>query len=112
MWFFINRSGLTLVNATHVYLCEPLVNTALELQAISRIHRIGQTRETTVWMFTIGSTVEESIFNLSTTKRLEFVNSHSKHGKITEQDLDVSISSVGKVIGKDGGHEKQSRGSG
>ncbi|GMM36277.1 E3 ubiquitin-protein ligase [Saccharomycopsis crataegensis] len=64
-------AGLTLVNATHVILCEPLVNTALELQAINRIHRIGQKVETTVWMLGIKNTVEESIIDLSTKKRLD-----------------------------------------
>ncbi|EER42678.1 SNF2 family helicase/ATPase [Histoplasma capsulatum H143] len=43
-------SGLNLINATHVFLCEPLINTAIELQAIARVHRIGQKQETTVWM--------------------------------------------------------------
>ncbi|GKZ27960.1 hypothetical protein AbraCBS73388_007638, partial [Aspergillus brasiliensis] len=35
-----HSSGLNLVNATHVFLCEPLINTAIELQAIARVHRI------------------------------------------------------------------------
>lgn len=64
-------AGLTLVNATHVILCEPLVNTALELQAINRIHRIGQRYETTVWMVGIQGSIEESIINLSTKKRID-----------------------------------------
>lgn len=66
-------SGLTLINASHIFLCEPLVNTSLELQAISRIHRIGQTKVTTVWMFAIENTVEESIVLLSTNKRIKHV---------------------------------------
>lgn len=70
-------SGLTLINATHIFLCEPLVNTSLELQAISRIHRIGQTKMTTVWMFAIENTVEESIVLLSTNKRLNYVENSS-----------------------------------
>lgn len=70
-------SGLTLVNATHIFLCEPLVNTSLELQAISRIHRIGQTRTTTVWMFAIENTVEESIVLMSTNKRLQYFEPES-----------------------------------
>ena len=41
-------SGLNLVNATHVFLCDPLINTAIELQAIARVHRIGQHNPTTV----------------------------------------------------------------
>ncbi|KAK6460835.1 SNF2 family N-terminal domain-containing protein [Scheffersomyces coipomensis] len=66
-------SGLTLINASHIFLCEPLVNTSLELQAISRIHRIGQTKPTTVWMFAIENTVEESIVVMSTNKRLQYM---------------------------------------
>ena len=41
----LSSSGLTLINASHVFLCEPLVNPALELQGISRVHRIGQQKE-------------------------------------------------------------------
>lgn len=63
-------AGLTFTNASHVFLCEPLVNLSFELQAVSRIHRIGQERETTVWNFVIEGTIEESIAYLGTKKRL------------------------------------------
>ncbi|CAG8421838.1 unnamed protein product [Penicillium salamii] len=66
-------SGLTLINATHVFLCEPLVNTAIELQAIARVHRIGQHRPTTVWMYLVSGTVEESIYELSVARRLAHI---------------------------------------
>ncbi|EAW11144.1 putative SNF2 family helicase/ATPase [Aspergillus clavatus NRRL 1] len=66
-------SGLNLVNATHVFLCEPLVNTAIELQAIARVHRIGQHRPTTVWMYLVSDTVEQSIYDLSVSRRLSHI---------------------------------------
>ncbi|KAJ5947017.1 hypothetical protein N7466_000032 [Penicillium verhagenii] len=66
-------SGLTLINATHVFLCEPLINTAIELQAIARVHRIGQHRSTTVWMYLVSGTVEESIYELSVARRLAHI---------------------------------------
>ncbi|KAJ5172305.1 hypothetical protein N7492_004898 [Penicillium capsulatum] len=66
-------SGLTLINATHVFLCEPLINTAIELQAIARVHRIGQYRPTTVWMYLVSGTVEESIYELSVARRLTHI---------------------------------------
>ena len=65
-----DSSGLNLVNATHVFLCEPLINAAIELQAIARVHRIGQRRETTVWMFLVQDTVEEAIYEISVRRRL------------------------------------------
>ena len=65
-----HSSGLNLVNATHVFLCEPLINTAIELQAIARVHRIGQHHETTVWMYLIEGTVEKSIYDISVQRRL------------------------------------------
>lgn len=66
-------SGLNLVNATHVFLCEPLVNTAIELQAIARVHRIGQRRPTTVWMYLVSDTVEQSIYELSVSRRQDHI---------------------------------------
>ncbi|KAK2873624.1 hypothetical protein FQN49_002230 [Arthroderma sp. PD_2] len=68
-----HASGLNLVNATHVFLCEPLINTAIELQAIARVHRIGQHRDTTVWMYLVANTVEESIYQISVSRRLAHI---------------------------------------
>ena len=73
-----HSSGLNLVVASHVFLCEPLINTAIELQAIARVHRIGQYRPTTVWMYLIADTVEESIYEISVSRRLAHLMSNSK----------------------------------
>ncbi|ORY16282.1 SNF2 family N-terminal domain-domain-containing protein [Clohesyomyces aquaticus] len=68
-----DSSGLNLVNATNVFLCEPLINPAIELQAIARVHRIGQQRATTVFMYLISDTVEEAIYDISVSRRLEHI---------------------------------------
>lgn len=82
-------SGLNLVNASHVFLCEPLLNTALELQAIARVDRIGQKNETTVWLYLIEGSVEESIYNLSVKRRMEHMGKNSK-GKSTQSTSEVA----------------------
>ncbi|KAI1075210.1 SNF2 family N-terminal domain-containing protein [Whalleya microplaca] len=89
-----HASGLNLVNASHVFLCEPLLNTALELQAIARVDRIGQKRQTTVWLYLIDGTVEESIYNLSIQRRMEHLGETDAKGKSKEtalEGLDASL---------------------
>jgi E3 ubiquitin-protein ligase SHPRH len=73
-----DSSGLNLVNATYVFLCEPLINPAIELQAIARVHRIGQQRPTTVFMYLVSDTVEEAIYDISVSRRLEHMGRVSK----------------------------------
>ena len=73
-------AGLNLVVANHVYLCEPLINTAIELQAIARVHRIGQQHATTVWMYLVANTVEETIYEISVDRRLEHMKGKAKDG--------------------------------
>ncbi|CAH0053433.1 unnamed protein product, partial [Clonostachys solani] len=85
-----HSSGLNLVNANHVFLCEPLVNTALELQAIARVDRIGQQHKTTVWLYITAGTVEESIYNLSVKRRLEHMGKTAK-GKETQELMDAKL---------------------
>jgi E3 ubiquitin-protein ligase SHPRH len=80
-----HSSGLNLVNATHVFLCEPLINTAIELQAIARVHRIGQHRETTVWMYLVSDTVEESIYDISVSRRLAHITRKQKEQEKNRQ---------------------------
>jgi E3 ubiquitin-protein ligase SHPRH len=99
-----HSAGLNLVNANHIFLCEPLINTALELQAIARVHRIGQHRRTTVWMYLVAGTVEESIYDISVTRRLAHLrrggndsttSSRSgtpKEGRVTEGAIDAANS--------------------
>lgn len=80
------------MNATHVFLCEPLINTAIELQAIARVHRIGQHSPTTVWMYLVSNTVEESVYDISVSRRLTHILEKEK-----EKEKEREISDINDV---------------
>ncbi|TID29165.1 hypothetical protein CANINC_002122 [Pichia inconspicua] len=105
-------AGITLTNASHVFLCEPMVSLSLELQAVNRIHRIGQKKETKVWNFIIESSIEESIAYLSTKKRIQASKDRLSKEKIDEIDetyieskeltkINKSTVNEGEIIGDD-----------
>lgn len=76
-------SGLNLINASHVFLCEPLINTALELQAIARVDRIGQRAKTNVYLYLIENTVEEAIYQISVKRRVAYFGKKENTKEIT-----------------------------
>lgn len=57
-------TGLTLTAADYVLLLDPWWNPAVETQAADRAHRIGQTRNVTVYRFIAAKTVEERVVEL------------------------------------------------
>jgi superfamily II DNA or RNA helicase len=70
--FFISLkaggTGLNLTSAEYVFLLDPWWNPQAELQAISRAHRIGQTRHVIAYRFITIGTVEEKIMLLQQKK--------------------------------------------
>ncbi|XP_023605934.1 E3 ubiquitin-protein ligase SHPRH isoform X3 [Myotis lucifugus] len=72
-------NGLTIIEATHVLLVEPILNPAHELQAIGRVHRIGQTKPTIVHRFLIKATIEERMQAMLKTAERSHTSSSAKH---------------------------------
>lgn len=62
-------TGLTLVSARHVFMVEPGLDPAVDLQAIGRVHRLGQIHETWVHRYGMRNTVEEGVAHLCASKR-------------------------------------------
>jgi SNF2 family DNA or RNA helicase len=61
--------GLNLTAAEYVFLLDPWWNPAVELQAIDRAHRIGQTRRVFAYRMITRGTVEEKVLELQKSKR-------------------------------------------
>jgi DNA repair protein RAD5 len=61
--------GLNLTAARRVYLLDPWWNPAVEEQAYSRVHRIGQAHEVVVTRLIVKGSVEEKILELQERKR-------------------------------------------
>lgn len=56
--------GITLTAATRVYLFEPALDPAAEVQMAGRIHRLGQTKDVLIKRFVFKDTIEERIDKL------------------------------------------------
>ena len=63
--FKLGAEGLNLTEATHVFFIEPLLNPMVEMQALSRVHRMGQSRETHVHRFVVLESVEDRILSVA-----------------------------------------------
>nr|XP_020666585.1 E3 ubiquitin-protein ligase SHPRH isoform X1 [Pogona vitticeps] len=83
-------NGLNIIEATHVLLVEPILNPAHELQAIGRVHRIGQTKPTIVHRFLIKATIEERMQTMMKTVERSHSSSSMKQSEasvLTVADL-------------------------
>jgi SNF2 family DNA or RNA helicase len=61
--------GLNLTAANHVYVMEPQYNPGVEQQAVDRVHRIGQRRETHIYRLVMADSIEGTVLELQARKR-------------------------------------------
>lgn len=92
-------SGLNLLAARHVFLLAPLLNQGLELQAIGRVHRIGQTQPTQVWGYFVLDSVEETLLHLKAQRGTSVFTKKRPPGRIDgERKEDRSLEEVGNAV--------------
>nr|XP_055027595.1 E3 ubiquitin-protein ligase SHPRH isoform X2 [Misgurnus anguillicaudatus] len=94
-------NGLNIIEATHVLLVEPILNPAHELQAIGRVHRIGQTKRTFVHRFLIKSTIEERMQAMLKTAEKTHSSAPMKHSEasvFTVADLAELFTEDGEAL--------------
>ncbi|MCY2963878.1 MAG: DEAD/DEAH box helicase, partial [Planctomycetota bacterium] len=88
--------GLNLTAADYVFLLDPWWNPAVEMQAIDRAHRIGQTRQVFAYRLICKNTVEEKIAELQSKKK-ELADAilqadNSLISDLTAEDLELLLS--------------------
>jgi superfamily II DNA or RNA helicase len=72
--------GLNLTQADYIMILDPWWNPAVEMQAVSRAHRIGQEKKVFVYRFITENSIEEKIQILQEKKRFladQFINSNN-----------------------------------
>ncbi|CAB4054913.1 SHPRH [Lepeophtheirus salmonis] len=90
-------NGLNLIEASHVFLVEPILNPAQELQAIGRVHRIGQTKPTVVHRFLIRSTVEERMHKILSS----YQRDEAKQGSHSTEENLITIKDLKNIFNDD-----------
>ncbi|KAF5656697.1 dna repair rad16 [Fusarium heterosporum] len=86
------NAGLNLTSASRVIIMDPFWNPYIEMQAVDRAYRIGQTREVKVYRVLTKDTVEDRIIELQNKKK-EMVeaaldeNEGGKIGRLGENEL-------------------------
>ncbi|EEY15553.1 ATP-dependent helicase RIS1 [Verticillium alfalfae VaMs.102] len=63
------NAGLNLVQASRVIILDPFWNPFVEMQAVDRVHRIGQQNEVKVYRILVKDSVEDRIMEIQTKKR-------------------------------------------
>jgi SNF2 family DNA or RNA helicase len=89
--------GLNLVEASCVFLLDPWWNPAAELQAMDRVHRIGQKDRVTVYKFITANTVEEKILKLQEQKSAMNAQLFDESGE-TETSGPLSIELLQSIL--------------
>jgi len=83
--------GLNLVTASHVFIMEPWWNTALEDQAVDRVHRIGQLATVQVVRYVVEETIENGMISMQEKKRAltvgTFAESFPEHKTMGMKEL-------------------------
>ena len=83
--------GLTLTRANHVVLLEPALEPAIEQQAISRVHRVGQKRPVRILRFIVEQSIEEEVLRIQEERHVGMMQDSQEAGGTTG-DLGAHLS--------------------
>jgi len=91
--------GLNLVAANQVILADSWWAPAIEDQAVDRVHRLGQTKPTTVWRLVMNDSIEDSVLNIQAEKRkLMMTAFQEKTGKRMKEGSTARLADIERLL--------------
>ena len=91
--------GLNLVAANQVILADSWWAPAIEDQAVDRVHRLGQTKPTTVWRLVMNDSIEDTVLNIQAEKRkLMMTAFQEKTGKRMKQGSTARLGDIERLL--------------
>jgi SWI/SNF-related matrix-associated actin-dependent regulator of chromatin subfamily A3 len=90
--------GLNLVAADTVILADSWWAPAIEDQAVDRVHRLGQTRPTTVWRLIMEDSIEERVLEIQKEKRLLVGKAFREKGGKRDAAKSMRVADIQKLL--------------
>ena len=91
--------GLNLVAANQVILADSWWAPAIEDQAVDRVHRLGQTKPTTVWRLVMNDSIEDTVLNIQAEKRkLMMTAFQEKTGKRMKEGSTARLGDIERLL--------------
>ncbi|KAJ5921227.1 hypothetical protein N7466_009553 [Penicillium verhagenii] len=90
--------GLNLVAANQAILADSWWAPAIEDQALDRVYRLGQKRETTVWRLIVEDSIEERVLDIQSRKRELMLAAFRETGKKKAEDRATRVADLESLI--------------
>lgn len=90
-------TGLNIQSASVIILCEPQFKPSVENQAISRVYRMGQTRNVLVYRLLCEDTVDERIISLLENKQVVF-DAFADKSVAANESMELDDKTFGNII--------------
>ncbi|KAJ5795078.1 Zinc finger RING-type [Penicillium paradoxum] len=90
--------GLNLVAANQVILCDSWWAPAIEDQAVDRVYRLGQKRETTVWRLVMEDSIEERVLAIQERKRSLMLAAFRETAKKKAEDRGTRVADLESLL--------------
>ncbi|KAL9031140.1 MAG: hypothetical protein Q9196_000816 [Gyalolechia fulgens] len=96
--------GLNLVAANQVIMADSWWAPSIEDQAVDRVHRLGQTKPTTVWRLVVEHSIEDRVLSIQAEKRkLMMTAFQEKAGKRAGGGKQARLGDIERLLGGGGG---------